>query len=281
MMTHAETLLSWFTLTFEAVLCGFIFTNKAHRVLPFFAAYASTLLANTAGVWIVYRKFGFGSLAAYYCYWCTLNLNALMRTLAIAELCRYKLRGYRGIWRLIWRVLAGVAFLFFLHAVFDAWGQPNRLAIYSLTFDRDFDIISVAILAALLLIHNYYGLSLESLQRTIAGGIFLICGVDAIGDTILRGFYAGYLFPLFSAKNSQVWFGLKEDFSRITGIWSTIHLICFMTGMGIWCFALRKPVPKRAVSPALLPAGVYEELSPAINLRLSAFNSRLLELLKS
>jgi hypothetical protein len=30
-----------------------------------------------------------------------------------------------------------------------------------------------------------------------------------------------------------------------------------------------------------LPAEIYRELSPAINLRLSAFNDRLLELLKS
>ena len=280
-MTHLETLLSWFMVTFEAVLCGFIFANRAQRVLPFFAAYASTLLVNTSVVWIVYKIFGFGSLVAYLCYWSSLNLNSLMRTLAIAELCRYKLRGYRGIWRLVWRLLAGIAFLLFLHAAFDAWGQPNRLAIYSLTFDRDFDILSVAILGVLLLIHNYYGLSLEPLQRTIAGGICLICGVDAIGDTILRGFYAGYLFPLFSAGSLEASLGLKQNFSRITEAWSTIHLTSFMAAIGVWCFALRKPVPERTDSPSLLPAGVYEELSPAINLRLSAFNNRLLELLKS
>ena len=37
---------------------------------------------------------------------------------------------------------------------------------------------------------------------------------------------------------------------------------------------------RRRRAPVLLPAEVYRELSPAINLRLSAFNDRLVELLK-
>jgi hypothetical protein len=36
----------------------------------------------------------------------------------------------------------------------------------------------------------------------------------------------------------------------------------------------------RIEAPEMLPAEVYRELSPAINLRLSAFNDRLAELLK-
>ena len=52
-----------------------------------------------------------------------------------------------------------------------------------------------------------------------------------------------------------------------------------MAAIGIWCYGLRKPVvaPGRA---ELLPAEVYQELSPAINLRLSTFNDKLVELLK-
>jgi hypothetical protein len=53
-----------------------------------------------------------------------------------------------------------------------------------------------------------------------------------------------------------------------------------MTAMGIWCYALRKPIPERADAPELLPVEVYRELSPAINMRLATFNNRLVELLK-
>jgi hypothetical protein len=279
-MNHLETLLVWLTVTFEAVLCGFVFVRKTQRTLPFFAAYASTVLVSTVSVWIVYEATGFRSVPSYFCYWIQLLLNAGMRSLAIAELCRYKLRAYQGIWGLVWRVLIGISSLFLLNAALDAWGQPNRLSIYSLTLDRDLDIASVAILAALLLIHNYYGLSLEPLQRTIAGGICLICGIDVVGNTIVGNFFAGYLFPYFTANPNSVASSVIRLYARINDFWSTIHLLFFMGAMGIWCYALRKPLPEPTEAPVLLPAEVYRELSPAINLRLSAFNDRLVGLLK-
>lgn len=279
-MSHLETLLVWLTASIEAVLCVFVFFRKTQRTLPFFAAYSTTMLAGTIGLWFVYERFGFSSVTAYFFYWILLPVNAGMRTLAIAELCRYKLRAYRGIWGLAWRLLGGVSMLFFLHAAVDAWGKPNRLSIYSLTLDRDFDIVSVAILAALLLIHNYYGLSLEPLQRTIAAGICLLCLVDVIGDTVIGSLFTGYLFPFFTANPSSVGSAIIHFYARINDLWTTIRLFSFAAAVGMWCYALRAPLPEPTVAPILLPAEVYRELSPAINLRLNAFNSRMVELLK-
>ena len=205
-----------------------------------------------------------------------------MRSLAIAELCRYKLRAYRGIWGLVWRVLAGVSMLFLLHAAIDTWGQPNRLAIYSLTLDRDLDIASVAILAALLLIHNYYGLSLEPLQRTIAAGICLVCAVDVIGDTILRSLFTGYLFPFFAANNAALVRACSDSILRayrmIYGARSISSASWLRWESGATRFESR--FRRAAEAPELLPAEVYRELSPAINMRLATFNDRLVELLK-
>lgn len=279
-MNHLETFLVWLTVAIETVLCVFVFARKTQRTLPFFAAYSATMLLGTISLWFVYERFGFSSLAAYFSYWILLPLNAGMRTLAIAELCRYKLRAYPGIWGLAWRLLGGVSILFFLHAAVDAWGKPNRLAIYSLTLDRDLNIVSVAILAALLLIHNYYGLSLEPLQRTIAAGICIVCAVDVVGDTIVGSLFTGYLFPFFTANPSSVGSAIIHFYARMNDLWTTIRLFSFMGAVGMWCYALRAPLPERTAAPILLPAEVYRELSPAINVRLNAFNSRLVELLK-
>jgi len=68
---------------------------------------------------------------------------------------------------------------------------------------------------------------------------------------------------------------------RVSEMWNLIRFSSFMVSMGIWCFALRKPLPAPAKEPVLLPAEVYRELSPALNLRLRAFNDRLQELLKT
>jgi hypothetical protein len=280
LMNHLESFLIWSTLSFEIALCGFVFARKVQRILPLFAAYACMLLTCGIGVWLTYTYFGFGSLTSYYAYWGSTLLNAAARSLAIAELCRYGLRAYRGIWALVWRVLTALSILLVVRTGFDAWRQPNRVAIYGTTIDRDLALASIVILAVLLLFRNYYGIALEPLQRAIAVGICFICVVDVIGNTILKNIFTGYLLSFFLSNQRAIWSALTPQFERVRDTWSVVHLISFMFSMGIWCFALRKPLPMPAEPPVLLPAGVYRELSPAINLRLASFNNRMVELLK-
>jgi hypothetical protein len=279
-MNHLERFLFWSALSFEITLCGFVFTRKLQRILPLFAAYTYVILAGAIGVWLTYEYFGFSSLTAYYAYWGSILLNAAARSLAIAELCRYGLRAYRGIWALVWRVVTALSIVLFAHAAMDAWGQPNRVAIYGTTLDRDISFASIVILAVLLLFRNYYGIALEPLQRIIAVGICFICVVDVIGNTILSNIFTGYLFSFFLTNQKSIWDALSPQFERVRDTWSTVHLFSFMLSMGIWCYALRKPIPAPSKAPVLLPAEVYREMSLAINLRLSAFNDRLTELLK-
>jgi hypothetical protein len=279
-MNHLEIALSWSTTVFEIVLCGFVITRKIQRTLPFFATYAFVLLICTVGVWLTYQYSGFTSFASYYAYWGSILLNAAARSLAILELCRYGLRAYRGIWALVWRVLASLSILLLVRVAMDARGQPNGVAIYGATLDRDLALASIVILAVLLLIRNYYGLALEPLQRAIAAGICFICAVDVIGNTIFRQLYTGSLFSWFLTSQKSLWPVLRPQIMRVDDIWSTVHLFAFMFTMGIWCFALRKPLPAQTESPVLLPVEVYREMSPAINMRLATFNDRLVGLLK-
>ena len=279
-MNHLESLLFWSALSLEIVLCGFVFTRKVRRVLPLFTGYAYVILAGAIGVWLTYKYFGFNSPISIKAYWGSILLNAAARSLAIAELCHYGLRAYRGIWALVWRVLTALSVLLLARAAMDAWGQPNGVAIYGATLDRDLALASIVILTALLLIRKYYDLALEPLQRAIAVGICFICAVDVIGNTILRNLFTGYLFSWFLPSQKALWPALSSQVQRVVDIWSTVHLFSFMLSMGIWCYALRKPIPAQAEAPKLLPAEVYREMSPAINLRLTTFNDRLMELLK-
>lgn len=279
-MNHNELLLYWLTFGVEAVLCIFVFVRKVSRHLPIFATYAYVLLTGTVVLGLAYEYFGFRSTVLYYAYWTASLLDVIVRSFAIAELCRYGLREYRGIWTLVWRVLSALALLFLANGAQDAWGQPNRLAIYGLTLQRDVDIASIAIVAVLLLIRHYYGITLEALQKAVALGICFFCAVDVINNTILRNLYTGQLFFWFSIRHMALWPILKPQIERVNDLYGTIRLSALMISMGIWCFALRKPLPEPAEAPVLLPAGVYQELSPAINLRLRAFNDRILEVLK-
>ncbi len=279
-MNHFESILTWSSFSFILVLCSFVFARKVHRILPLFAAYAYVLLFSVVGVWLIYQYFGFNSLTAYYSYWGSILMNATARTLAIAELCRYGLRAYKGIWALVWRFLTFLSILLVARTAFDAWGQPNRVAIYGTTIDRDLALASIVVLAVLLLFRNYYGIALEPLQRAIATGICCICVVDVVVNTILKNIFTGYLLSFFMSNQQSVWSSLSPQFERVRDVWGAVHLGFVMFSMGIWCFALRKPLPEPATAPELLTVDVYRSLSPAINTGLATFNNRMLELLK-
>jgi hypothetical protein len=279
-MTRLDLILSSLTLGFEIILFSLVYVRGLQRRLPFFAAYAALLAMGTMGMLTMYLCFGFRSVTYYYADWITAGLDVLARSLAVAELCRYGLRAYRGIWALTWRALIVLAVFLVVHATVDAWGQPNRIAIYGLTIERDADISAVAILAALLLIRNYYGFSPDRLSKSIAAGILFLCATDIVNNTMVRDLFAGPLFSWFSSGQAVLWPALRSQIERVNELWNFIRFSSFMVSMGIWCFALRKPLPAPAKDPGLLPASVYEEFSPALNLHLRAFNDRLQELLK-
>jgi hypothetical protein len=281
-MNRLEIFLSLSSVSFQIILCGLVVTRKVHRILPLFSTFVYVVLISTICLIFAYLCFGFESSApVYYGFWAGLFLFVATRSLAIAELCLQGLRKYPGIWALVWRVLAGLSVFLVGHAAINAWGQPNGIAIYWTSFARDFALASLIILLVLFLFLNYYGLALDRLPKLIAIGFFLTCAVDAIGNTIFLSSFKGYLFPWFLESQRALWPAMESLVRRVDDAWSTAHLVSFMISIGIWCYALRKPLVQPAESPALLPAGIYGEMSPAINTHLATFNERLAELLKS
>jgi hypothetical protein len=280
-MNDLEISLTVVSLSLQAVFCGLIFVRRAQRVLPFFSAYVCVYLVSSIAVVLIYAHFGFGSLPSYYAYWYSGFLCAIAWGLSIAELCRYELRKFPGIWALVWRILTVLSLLLVAQAALDGLRQPNVPAIFGASFLRDVSFASIAILAVLLGIRNYYGISLGPLQRSIATGMCVTCVVDVIGYTVFRNILAGHLYAFFLIHEKALWPTLQPEVRRVNDAWSTIHLTAFMVAITVWSYALRKQLPEQTESPALLPASVYRELSPAINLRLNSLNDRLVELLKS
>jgi hypothetical protein len=280
-MTHRELILYWPTVGFQILLCALVYFRNLQWRLPFFAAYSTVLLLSTIGDTIFYHHYGFRSVASYNAYWITSSLIILARSFAIGELCRFELRAYEGIWALTWRILALLALFFLGHAAVNAWGQVGGIPIYGLTIDRDVAISSIVILMALLMIRSYYGLTLEPLQLWIATGMLLVVITGAWNNTILRNTFSGQLFFWFFGRYASHWAGLKSQVESATELWNTVHTSADIVAISIWCYALRKPLPAPARAPVLLPAEVYTEFSPALNLRLRSFNDRLLEMLKS
>jgi hypothetical protein len=279
-MTHRELILYWSTVGFETLLCVLVYSRKLQLRLPFFTTHSIFILVCTMGVGLAYHHFGFRSSASYNAYSITEGLIIIARGFAIAELCRYELRAYQGIWALTWRLLGLLAVFFLGHAAVNAWGQVGGIPIYRLTIERDVAISSIVILLAVLLIRNYYGLTLEPIHMWIAIGMLFISVNQIINDTILFNAYTGDLFDWFFGRYASSWSDLRPQVESANDLWNTIRASGDVISISIWCYALRKPLPAPARDPVLLPAQVYGEISPEVNLRLRAFNDRLLELMK-
>jgi hypothetical protein len=280
-MTHRELILYWSTVGFEILLCVLVYFRNLQRRLPFFTVYAILSLMGTLGIQFVYHHFGFRSAASYDAYWITAALIVIARGFAIAELCRYGLRAYQGIWALTWQMLALLAIFFLGHAAVDARGQVGGIPIYGLTIERDIAISSIMILLALFVIRKYYDLTLEPLHMWIAIGICIVSVMNILNDTLLFDKLTGHLFFWLFGRYASTWSELRSQVESANDLWNMIRTSGLIISNSIWCYALRKPLPAPAKSPVLLPAEVYRELSPAVNLRLRAINDRLLELLKS
>jgi len=270
-MTRFEILLSLTVTGFEAALCVFVYARHLEKRLPYFATYAAAMLISNLALSFVFWRFGFRSHTAYYTFCTATAAVVLVRSFCIVELCRNALHAYRGIWELAWRLLALLTFSFCAHAALDARGQPNWIAVYQLTIQRDIAVSSVAILIVLFLITDYYRIPWELLQKWIALGICFFCLIEFVNNAVLRDVFIKYMIR---------WNAMKDQIDHVNGVWNIVYVSATLVTLGMWCFVLRKPLPEPSRVPVLLPTEVYQELSPAVNLRLRAFNDRLQEMLK-
>lgn len=279
-MNHLELLLYLSALSLEVTVCGLVCLRNVFRPLPVFSVYVFVLLTCDVVSGLLAYHWSYRSASLFYASWALSGVSLAARCLAVAELCHYKLRAYQGIWKLTWRILVLLALAFVAHGAVDAWNQPSRMAIYVLTIGRDAAIASLVILIWLLLIYNYYDLSFEPLQMWVAVGMTFLSTVVFLNDTFLRDNFTGYLSFWFFTKYMSLWPQVKSQVEGATELWNVIRSASFLLTLGIWSFALRKPLPAPKREPQLLPAEIYAKVSPAVNLRLRAINDRLLELLK-
>jgi hypothetical protein len=270
-MTRYEIFLFSVIAGLETLLCVLVYSRKLQYRLPLFAAYATTMLACSTVLAVVFSRFGFRSDPSVVVSWYAIAATSIARSAAIAELCRENLKAYQGIWALTWRLLTIMTALFFVHAAIDARGLPDWFTASSMTIERDVEIASAAVLITIFVVGRYYRLAIDPLHQLLGLGIVLFCIVEFVNNSIVREVLT---------HNGTVWTIARPVAERVTQAWNTMQAVAADTAVGIWCFALRKPLPAPARPPILLPVDVYRQLSPAINLRLRAFNARLMELLK-
>jgi hypothetical protein len=230
-----------------ALLC-LIFARRHYLHFPAFTVYLAGSIAQGVTQFELYRHWGYKEESTSIAAWTVQAVVTLLRCVAVLEVCRHVFAGYRGIWALIWRVLLLSVPLVIVLTVMSSASRLDTRIFYA---DRAASLaISMAIVALVLFARFYQVEALEP-TRSIAIGFCLFSCFTLINNTVLETMWSAY-----------------------AAMWAFLGTCAFIACLLVWGWALRNP-PVIVEAPQLMPADVYQRLSPEVNRRLSALNDRL------
>jgi hypothetical protein len=223
--------------------------REAYRVYPAFTFYIFVNLAQAILLFVVYLRWGYHSRVSWFFAWGTQAVTVCARALASAEICRHVLSRYPGIWALAKRLLllcAGLVLLYSGLAARHKW----QLALPSA--ERGLELSIATVIVVLFLFARHYDVRTERADRLLAIGFCLQSCFRTLNDTIADRYLFGY-----------------------AQLWSFLGMLAFFASLFLWSWALREPQTEPAAKEELLPLGVYQSITPQINLRLRLLNEQL------
>jgi hypothetical protein len=251
----AETLnlrnVAWaLTTIVELIILIYAVRRRVFRSHPFFSAYIliailqSFLMVGTYGIW------GFHSYRAWLIFWLSQLVVIATRFMAVVEVARRLLSSFSGIWALGRRILLIVGAIVLGYAAVLSRVYWYKLA---LNLDRGVELAIAAVIVALLLFARYYGLPMNSLDRSLCIGFCLYSCFYVMNDTFFERWVNAY-----------------------AGLWGFLDILTFLASLFLWLGAVRT---YSEVAPAkeltVISNELYGKLSSELNARLRQLNERL------
>jgi hypothetical protein len=234
--------------TLQVALLCLILARRHYLQFPAFTVYLAGSIAQGVIQFELYRLFGYLSESSRIAAWSVQAVVTLLRCVAVLEVCRHVFASYRGIWALIWRVLL---FSVPLVVVLTVMSSTSRLDTRIYYADRAASLAISMVIVAVVLFARFYRVQALEPTRSIAIGFFLFSCFTLINDTVLETLWSAY-----------------------GPMWAFLGTCAFIACLLVWGWALRN-APVVVLTPQLIPAGVYKDLSPEVNRRLSTLNDRL------
>jgi hypothetical protein len=235
-------------------LMGLLILRRNYVAFPWFTAYLAGSLAHNIAQFFIYRHWGFDSPAARWAAWGVRPVIEVLRFMAVLEICRQVFANYRGIWAFIWRTMIVCVGLTAILAMI----LSRRAFKYGILYaDRSVGLSEAVAIVALLVFARYYRVQTEDPLRWLAIGFFLYACFVVVNDTLLEVSVKVY-----------------------SPAWNLLGTAAYTSSVLVWGWALRRSVRQPAMAPEMLPASVYNTVSPDVNQRLRALNDRLSALSK-
>lgn len=252
-MSELGTLTLWLwglTAAIQMLLLFSLVARSNASKYPAFSVYIFATLAQSAALFVVFRRWGFSSVIAWNTGWIAQFLVLGARVIAVAELCRLVLGRFRGIWQLVLRILLTAGFAVLFGALAAAKHQWNLLPN---TMEKALELAAAAVIVLLLLFARYYHVAVTLPVRLLGIGLCLYSCVAVVNDTIL-----------------ERWLG------RYIGLWNICGMVAFLGCLLLWSWAFRRTVELPVQQPALLDPEVYMKLIPEVNWRLRSLDQQLI-----
>jgi hypothetical protein len=223
--------------------------RRNHWAFPTFFAYVLLNFLQCFVLYGSYRIWGFSSPVSNRIGWGTQGVVIIARALAVGQVCQRALAKHRGVWALVWRLLAATAAVVLLYSWAVARG---RWQFAILNADRGMELAIASVILILFLFIRYYEVAVEPAVRALAVGFFLYSCFLVLNDTILERWMHGY-----------------------STLWNLLGTLAFVASLLLWSWGLRERQPEKTLEPRMLPGGLYRTVAPAINNRLRALNDQL------
>ena len=223
--------------------------RKNVQLFPFFAAYLLANIGKAVGLMIAYKVWGFSALQTYHVAWSMEAVVTCSRALAVAELCRLMLGGYRGIWSLASRVLLSCAGLIIIYAAMTADASLEGVILGA---NRASELAIASVIVLLFVFIRHYEVVTLLSFRIVALGFCAYSCLQVVNFSILERLVNSYAM-----------------------VWNALTVYAYMVCLLGWIWVLRKTIPAPAAVPMLFSRAVYRQISPAVNARLRELNERL------
>ena len=233
-----------------AILLVRLLLSRNYVRYPFFFVYLFLNLVQGGILFIAYSLLGFEGTRSFGIAWFTQGLVLGARGLAVAELYRRILSTYRGIWALATRLLATSALIITMYSLYAADWRWKRAVVLA---DRAVELAIASFIVALFVFARYYRVPVSQPDRYLALGFCIYSCSVVLSTSLLERFYSSY-----------------------RPAWNLPLQLTFLVTLMVWLKALWSPLPATTKQAGLVKASVYQELSPAINLRLRMLNEQLL-----
>jgi hypothetical protein len=238
------------SVTIQVCLLGILLYRRSYLRFPWFATYIAAVILQAVTLYIAYQHYGFVAQAVSSSAWSVQSFVTFLRMMAVIEVCRHIFAGYWGIWALIWRTVTISVLL--VAAAAMAFGNHD-FSLRVLHADRAVGLALSAGIVGIFVFGRYFHVQSREPMRSMALGFFFFSCFVVLNDTVL-----------------ETWPRLGYP-----SLWNLLGLVSFVVSLLLWSNALRRTYPALTFAPVLLPANVYQAMSPEINVRLAHLNERL------